>query len=560
MASTLHIKFSRRRNGRGREDKASMPKSSAAISFGMACLILGLLPVPVLAGELAAEQVLRLGNGSEPQSLDPALSENVQDANVERDLYEGLVTLDAEGRVVAAAAASWTVSPDGLVYTFKIRSDAKWSNGDPVTAEDFVWSWRRVVDPATGSKYAFPFYPIKNAEAIVKHLITDPAALGVRAVDAETLEITLASPTGYFLGLLTHFTFLPVHRATVERFGAQFTRAGNVVSNGAFILKEWTPQSRIVLSPNPHYWDAASVKLREVTYLPIENQNEEFKRYRSGEVDITGDIPGDQVEFIRQSMGKELRISPYLGAYYLGMNVSRPPFKDNLKLREAVNLVIDRDAIVGKILRTGEIPAYSWVPPGLPGYQPQYLPWKDMPMADRIVLAKKLYQEAGYDPAIPLKIELRYNTSENHKKIMIAVASMLRQSLGIEATLVNEEFKVFLQTRNERKITQLFRAGWIANYADPNTFAELMLSDSGLNDTGYNSPTYDKLLKTAAATVDPIKRMELLGQAERQMLAELPIVPLYDYVRKQMVKPYVAGYMPNILGEAYSKDISITKH
>ena len=512
-----------------------MPKTRAAFIFGIACLALGLPSLPIFAAELASEQALRLGNSSEPQSLDPAMSENVQDANVERDLY------------------------DGLVYTFKIRPNATWSNGETLTAEDFVWTYRRVVNPATGSNYAFLFSPIKNAEAITGKRISDVATLGARAIDAGTLEITLQSPTGYFLALLAHPIFGPQHRATVEKFGPQFTRAGNLVTNGAFMLKEWTPQSRIVLTRNPHYWDVASVKLSEVSYLPIENQNEEFKRYRSGDVDITADVPGDQIEFIRQSMGKELHLSPYLGSYYLGLNLSRPPFKDNLKLREALNLVIDREAIVNKILRTGEIPAYSWVPAGLPGYQPQFLPWKEMSMADRVVLAKKLYQEAGYDAANPLKIELRYNTSENHKKIMIAVASMLRQSLGIEATLVNEEFKVFLQTRNERKITQMFRAGWIADYADPNTFAELLESDSGLNDTGYANPAYDKLVKTAALTVDPAMRMDLLEQAERLVLTDLPIIPLYDYVKKQMVKPYVVGYAPNILGYYYSKDLSIAK-
>ncbi len=518
-----------------------------------------LLAAPALGDERPADETLRIGNGSEPQSLDPAMTENVEDANIERDLFEGLTAIDKDGRVVAAAAASWTISDDGLIYTFKLRPDARWSDGGPVIAEDFAWSWRRVVDPATGSNSAFLFYPLKNAEAIVgRH--APPRSLGVKALDPGTLEVTLASPCGYFLALMSHFVFLPVEHHSVEAFGAQFTRPGNLVSNGAYMLKEWTPQSRIVLVRNLNYWGATSVKLDEIRYLPIEDPNEEFKRYRAGELDVTSDVPGSQIEFIRQTMGDELHTSPYLGAYYLGMNLSRPPFKDNPKLREAVNLVIDREAIVNKILRTGELPAYSWVPPGLPGYEPQYLPWKEMAMAERVARAKQLYQEAGYGPANPLKIELRYNTSENHKKIMIAVASMLRQTLGIETTLVNEEFKVFLQTRNEKKLTQLFRAGWIANYADPNTFAELMLSDSGLNDTGYASPAYDKLVKTAAQTVDPVQRMHLLEAAERQLMVDLPIVPLYDYVRKQMVKPYVLGYEPNILGEAYSKEVSIAKH
>ncbi len=532
---------------------------SRAIGFGILCVLLTPMPGPVAAAEPAAASTLRIGNSSEPQSLDPAKSENVQDANIERDLFEGLTSLDKEGRVVAAAAASWTISPDGLVYTFKLRPGLKWSNGEKLTAEDFAWTWRRAIDPATGSNYAFLYSPIKNADAITDHRIADPAALGVKALDAETLEVTLESPTGYFLAQLAHPIFGPLYRPVVEKFGPQFTRAGNLVSNGAYMLKEWTPQSRIVLVRNPNYWGATAVKLGEVTYLPIENQNEEFKRYRADELDITADVPGDQVEFIRQTLGAELHLAPYLGSYYLGLNLSRPPFRDNPKLREAVNLVIDREAIVNKILRTGELPAYSWVPPGLPGYEPQYLPWKEMAMADRVARAKQLYQEAGYGPANPLRIELRYNTSENHKKIMIAVAAMLRQTLGIETTLVNEEFKVFLQNRNEKKLTQMFRGGWIADYADPNSFAQILLSDSGLNDTGYASPAYDKLVKTAAQTVDPVQRMHLLEEAERLVLVDLPVIPLYDYVKKQMVKPYIVGFNPNILGYYYSKDISIAK-
>jgi oligopeptide transport system substrate-binding protein len=536
-----------------------MLTNRAASGFAFALITLIASALPAGAAELADQQVLRLGNGTEPATLDPGLAEALNDSNIQRDLFEGLVLLDKNSKVVPALAESWTMSPDGLVYTFKLRADAKWSNGDPVTAEDFAWTWRRSVNPATGSKYAFLYYPIKNAEDIATARNPDVNALGVKAVDLRTFQVTLKSPTGYFLSLITHAHFLPLQRANVEKFGNQFTRAGNLVSNGAFMLKEWTPQSRVVLVRNPHYWDVANVKLTEVSYYPIENQNEELKRYRAGELDVTYEVPSDQVDFIRQNMASEFHTSPFLGTYYLGFNVTKPPFKDNLKLRQAINMVIDREVITTKIVKTGEVPAYGWVPPGLPGYTTQTVPWKDMPMAERIAAAKVLYQEAGYGPSNPLKLQIHYNTSENHKKLMIAVASMLKQALGIESTLINEEFKVFLETRKQKKVTQLFRDGWIGDYADPNTFAELMQSESGLNDPGYSNPAYDKLVKEAAVTVDPEKRADLLEQAERQLMQDLPMVPLYTYVRKEMIKPNVVGYEPNILGWTYSKDIYITK-
>jgi oligopeptide transport system substrate-binding protein len=532
------------------------------LHFGLGLALVALLSatLPATAEELAADQILRLGNGTEPATLDPALSEAVQDSNIQRDLFEGLTIIDQHNKVVPAAAESWTVSPDGLVYTFKLRADAKWSDGSPVTAEDFAWSWRRVVDPATGSKYAFLYYPIKNGEEIANGRDKDISALGVKAVDAHTLEVTLKSPTGYFLSLIAHPRFLPVQRTNVDTLHNQFTRPGNLISNGAFKLKEWTPQSRIVLVKNPEFHGAADVKITEVDYYPIENQNEELKRYRAGELDVTNEVPSDQVDFIKQSMASEFHTAPYLGTYYIGFNMTRAPFKDAPKLREAINLVIDREAIAQKIVKTGEIPAYGWVPPGLDGYQSQSVTWRSLSMPERVARAKQLYQEAGYGPDHPLTIDCRYNTSENHKKIMIAVAAMIKQGLGAQCSLVNEEFKVFLETRKEKKITELFRDGWIGDYSDPNTFAELMQSDSGLNDAGYANPDYDKLVKEASVTVDLEQRAALLEQAERLMLQDLPMIPLYHYVKKEMVKPYVVGYAPNILGESYSKDISIAKH
>jgi len=542
------------------EGKISMLRTRAVFGLGMAVALLTTTAPLAFAQNLADAQVLRIGNGSEPQTLDPQISENTQDSHIERDLYEGLVVIDKDGKVAPGQAESWTLSPDGLTYTFKLRAGLKWSDGTPLTADDFVYSWQRSVDPATGSKYSFLFYPIKNAEDIANAKNKDIKSLGVRAVDPQTFEVTLKAPTGYFLKLIGHARFLPVNKAAITKFGPQFTRPGNLVTNGAFMLKEWTPQSRIVAVKNPNYWDAANVKLSEVDYYPIENQNEELKRYRAGELDVTNEVPSDQVDFIRKDLPGELKIVPYLGSYYMGFNLEKPPFKDNLKLRQALSMVIDREAIVSKITKTGEQPAYSWVPPGIAGYQSQFVDWKDMPMPERIAKAKELYKEAGYGPDKPLNLEIMYNTSENHKKIMIAIAAMMKQALGVNVTLVNQEFKVFLETRKEKKATQLFRAGWIADYADPNTFAELLQSDAGLNDMGYNNPEYDKLVKTAALTVDPEKRALMLADAEKLVVHDLPMMPIYDYVNKRLVKPYVQGFDLNILGYFYSKNVSIAKH
>jgi oligopeptide transport system substrate-binding protein len=537
-----------------------MRSARSVTGFGLMILALMAATPSARAEDLAESQVLRVGNGTEPQSLDPIISENIQDGNIERDLYEGLLNLDKDGKPVPGVAESWAVSSDGLIYTFKLRDTAKWSNGDTVTADDFVWSWERAVDPASGSKYAFLFYPIVNGEDISNGRDKDVATLGVKAVDPHTFQVTLRAPTGYFPSVITNHMFLPLNQANVEKFGKQFARPGNLVSNGAFTLKEWTPQSRIVVVKNPAYWNAAHVKLTEVDYFPIELQNEELKRYRAGELDLTNDVPADQVDFIRQNLPKELTITSFLGTYYYGFNLEKPPFKDNLKLRQAIALVIDRKAITDQILKTGEQPLYGWVPPGIPGYRQQSVSFVDTPMDQRITEAKKLYEEAGYGPDKPLTVELRYNTHENHKKVAIAIASMLHKALGINTQLVNSEYKVFLEERKEKKVTQLFRAGWIGDYVDPNTFAELLQSDAGLNDMGYNNPDYDKLVKQASLTVDPEERVKLLEQAEQLIVTDLPMVPIYSYVKKVMVKPYVVGYTPNAVGFWYDKDVYLLKH
>jgi oligopeptide transport system substrate-binding protein len=518
-----------------------------------------LLSAPFLPAVAQEPQILRLGNGSEPGTLDPGKSDGQPDLNIETDLFEGLVTLDADAGVKPAAAESWRISADGLVYSFTLRPDLEWSNGDRVRAGDFVFSFRRIVDPATGGQYTFLLYPIVNAEEIVTGRIKDPAALGVRAIDDRTLEITLRAPTAYFLSMLAAPKFLPVHPPSVEKFGRDYSRAGNLVSNGPFMLKEWTPQARIVVVRNPHFHDAARVKLDEVDYLPIENENEELKRFRAGEIDVTQSVPRDQMALIREGMADQFHAFPFLAVYYVGLNLERPPFAGDPKLRQALSMVIDRATIADKILRAGETPAYGWIPPGLPGYAPQRFAWQALSMPERIAEARRLYREAGYGPDHPLKFELRYNTSANHKQIMIALAAMWKQALGAEVTLVNEEFKALLEERKQKRVTQAFRGTWSADYPDPYNFFELLRTDSGLNDMGYANPDYDALIDRASATIDPAARAELLEAAERMVLSDMPMIPIHFSSFPHMVKPYVVGYHPNVLGQWHSMDISLAQ-
>jgi len=499
-------------------------------------------------------RILRRGNGAEPQTLDPHRAEGVPESNILRDLFEGLVGEAPDGTLVPGAAEAWTVSDDGRVYTFRLRADARWSNGDAMTAGDFVYGLRRSVDPATLSRYSSILFPIVNAEAVAAG-DEPPERLGVEAVDERTLRIRLRSPTPYLLGLLTHSTTYPVHQPSVEAFGGRFARPGRLVSNGAYRLAEWTVQSHVRLERNPNYWNDAATRIDEVWYYPLENPDTELRRYRAGELDITAALPYTQLDWVRENLGAELVIAPYLGSYYFGLNLGRPPFAGNPALRRALALAVDREVLTGRVTGAGEIPAYGWVPP-VDGYEPQAPDWAAWSQAEREAEARRLFAEAGYGDGNPLSVQVLYNTNDNHKRIAVAIASMWKRVLGVETRLVNQEWKVFLQTRN-RGETQVFRAGWIGDYNDPYSFAQLMHSENGQNDSAYMNPRYDALLDAAAAEADPARRMALLEEAERVLLDDLPIIPLYFYVSKHMVKPRVVGFEPNIMDHHQTKDLGL---
>ncbi len=502
----------------------------------------------------AAEQVLHRGNGAEPETLDPQKSTGVTEANIQYQMFEGLTTYTPDGQVTPGVAEKWEVSDDGKTYTFHLR-DSKWSNGDPVTAADFVFSFQRLVDPAIAADYAPIADPIVNAEKIRKGEEKDLSKLGVTAVDDKTLKVSLEKAAPYFLGLVRHNTFLPVHKATVEKFGQDWTKPGNIVGNGAFTLSEWTPQASLTMVKNPNYYDAANVKLEKIVYYPTEDISEEFKRYRNGELQITYEVPSDQIGYIEANLKDEYEAKPYLGTYYYVINETRENGAKK-EVREALALAIDRETIADKVTGGSFLPAYSWVPPGTPDYATQYVSFKDTPMPERIAKAKELLAGAGFTPEKPLKLEILYNTSENHKKIAVAIQDMWKQ-VGVDATLNNQEWQVYLDTR-DNKAFDVARAAWIGDYADPITFLDLFLSDAGVrNDAGYNNAEFDKLVKDSFGISDPKARMASLEKAEQIFLADLPIIPILHYKTKHMVSKKVAGWAYNNLDFHLGRYMSI---
>ncbi|MDO4436304.1 MAG: peptide ABC transporter substrate-binding protein [Cardiobacteriaceae bacterium] len=506
-----------------------------------------------------AEQVLRRGNGAEPHTLDPQIAEGVPESNILRDLFEGLVAEDAKAELVNGIAESWDISEDGKVYTFKLRQ-SQWSDGTPLTAHDFVYAWQRAVNPETGSHYAFLLYPVKNAENIASGKEKDVSTLGVKAIDDLTFEVTLENATPYFLSMIAHNTAYPVPKHVVEKHGKEWTRKENIVSNGPFTLTDWVPNSQLTAVKSSHYWDKDNVKLDKVIFIPSEDANSELKRYRADEIDYTNEIPNDQVKWIRENLGAEFKVGPYAGIYYYGFNNAHAPFKDNPKLREALSLAIDRQAIVEKVTGVGETAAYNIVPAGFNGYTPYIPAYAQEDAKARLERAKALYAEAGYSDKNPLKINILYNTSENHKKIAIAIAAMWKQNLGVEATMENKEWKVYLQDRREKVPTMhVFRAGWISDYQDPNTFLELFQANSEVNDISYNNPEFEAKLKAATTETDAAKRFELLHEAEAIVLNDYALMPIYHYVTKHLVKPYVKGFEPNVMDHNRSKYMSIEK-
>jgi len=495
---------------------------------------------------LADQQVLHRGNGEEPQTLDPHLGEGVPTTNIVIDLFEGLTTTAPDGQIVPGAAARWNISRDGLTYTFYLDPNGRWSNGEQVKASDFVWSWRRVVAPETAATYARMLAPVANAEAILAGEMP-PSELGVAALNDLTFQVTLASPTPYFLGLLSHPTTFAVYPPAVQAHGSGHVRPGRLVSNGAYQLHDWQVRSKIELIPNPHYRLAEQTHIERVVFYPFEDENTEFTRFRAGDLGWTYQVPSAQFSWLSENMDSALVVSPWFGTYFFSFNLTRPPFADNLALRQALSLAVDRQLLTERVTRFGEMPTFGLVPPGLPDYESPDIDAENMTQAQREALARSLYRQAGYSESQPLTVELRYNTSENHRKIAVAVAAMWKEVLGVKTRLINEEFRVFLQNRAQKRVTEVFRSGWIGDYQDAYTFLELFHSDHGRNDAGYDNPIFDDLLERAANERIDARRRNLMAEAERLLLADQVVLPVFVYVSKRLVHPRLKGWQSNVM-------------
>lgn len=507
---------------------------------------------------LALEQVLHRDNGAEPATLDPHVAVGLPSSHILRDLFEGLTAESPQGRLIPGAAIRWNISRDGKTYTFYLRKGARWSNGDLVTAEDFVYGFRRSASPATASNYAQVLLPIANAAEVLSGSLP-PDQLGVKAINEHILEIKLQGPTPYFIGLLTHSSTYPVHRPSLMEHGSAFSRPGNLVSNGAYVLNDWVIRSRIELTRNEHYWDADNVILEQVFYHPYQNQSAASKQFRVGELHWTNGVPSNQFKWLQKHYPDELVISPWAGSYFFGFNVTREPFIENPDLRLALALAIDRDLLTEKVTQFGEQPSYSLVPPGIGEIASPMPEWGEWSQAERNEEARRLYTGAGYSQDDPLRIEIRYNSGGNNKKMALAAASLWKQVLGVQTTLVNEEWKVFLQNREQKVLTQVFRSGWISDYADPFSFLEPFRTGHGRNDYGYSNELYDSLLDEIAAERIPARRRRLMFEAERIVLADLPFIPLYTYVTKRLVNPRLKGWDSNIMDHHYSKYMFLLK-
>jgi oligopeptide transport system substrate-binding protein len=492
--------------------------------------------------------ILHFGNGAEPQSLDPHVISGSPEVTISRTLFEGLVTTNPHSlEIEPGVAQRWEFSDDRRVITFFLNPRARWSNGDPVTAQDFVWSFQRALTPALGNQLAYTLFPIVNAQEYASGTITDPDAIGIKALDEHTFELTMNNPTPYFLSLLAGYTAFPVHRPTLEAHGevtdrfTPWTRVGNMVSNGPFKLQEWQLHRQLRVVKSETYWDAENVSLNGVVFYPVENVTSEERMFRVGQLHYTERVPLNKVPDYRALPNSPYRQAPMLGTYYFLFNTLRPPV-DDARVRRALAQAIDRDTLVATILQGSELPSASFTPPGIPGYQPLKLLEYD-PQAARRLLAEAGYPDGRGWPGL----EFIYNTSENHRKVAVAIQQMWKDVLNIDVTLANQEWKVFLDTLNEMDF-QMARMGWIGGYLDPNTFLGKFITDGGTNRTAFSDARYDEIMQQLAPTAKtPEQRLQLLIEAETILMEQVPIIPIYTYNSKHLVQSSVKGVPSNVL-------------
>ena len=510
-------------------------------------LCLGFLLCLLLAGCGSAFQRADLVflNGAEPETLDPALITGQPEGRIAGALFEGLTTFDAAANPVPGVAERWEISEDRRVYTFHLRPDARWSNGDPVTAGDFLRSWRRVLDPETGSEYASQLHHVHNGRAFNQGQLRDFSQVGVRVLDPATLEVTLENPTPYFLSLCAFTTLLPVHISSLQRFGDDWTKPGKLVSNGAYALTDWRINDRIRLAKNPHYWNRDKVSMRTVDILPISKATTAFNFYASGQADLLMDkglVPNQLLDELKKR--SDFHAAPFLGVYFLRFNCTRPPFIDP-RVRRAFALVIEKQLLADKITRAGEKPAPSLTPPGTGGYEPP----PGLPRDP--VEARKLLAQAGYPggKGFP-RISYLYSEGELNEGLAVEIQAMFQRELGVPIDLQRQEWKVYLRSMSSLDY-DLCRASWVGDYNDPNTFLGCFVTGDGNNRTGWSNPQYDALIADAAREPDPQRRFEFFRQAEHLLVSQqAPICPLYYYVGIQFYDgKRLGGIQANLLDE-----------
>jgi oligopeptide transport system substrate-binding protein len=498
-------------------------------------------------------QILHIGNGSEPQGLDPHIVTGVPEHHLLIAMCEGLVIANPNGgENLPGVAKSWTISPDGKTYTFFLQENARWSNGDRLTASDFVWSWKRILTPSLGSQYPDMLYYVKGAPEFHQGLTDDFSTVGVTAVNDRELRVELTYATPFFIKLLSHYSTYPVHQDTVLKHGSiddrngQWTRPGNFVCNGPMNLNTWELNKEITVTKNPLYWDADSVRLNEIRYYPVSNESTEDRMFRAGQLHVTNVVPLEKCPVYIENKNPDLRIEPYMGTYFYRINTKDPVLKDR-RVRLALAYALNRKQIVEKVSKCGQLAAYSFTPPGTAGYEP------DTSIEFNPELAQSLLSDAGYsDPSTFPELEILFNTQEGHRKIALAVQQMWQQNLGISVQLVNQDWKVYL-AREMTGDFQISRAGWIGDYEDPNTFLDTLRPNRGNNKTGWENQEYDDLIAMANSTNDQALRYEYLNEAEKLLISDMPIIPIYTYVKAYQISSDVKGWHPNLTDTHHPK-------
>ncbi len=496
---------------------------------------------------------IRYALSAEPESIDPRMSTSLSASTVEAQLFEGLTTLNEQNRPVAAAAEKWEISPDGRKYVFTLRSGLKWSNGDPVTAHDFEYAWKTALAPELASPNAYMLYCLKNGEAYATKK-AEAAQVGVKAKDDRTLEIELERPTAYFLALTSFHAYYPVHKKTAATNGKWANQPQTTIGNGPFKLAAWVKSSRMELAKNEHYWDVAKVKSEKIELYLLDNSSTALSMFESGQLDMGDSIPPSEVPRLVKE-GK-IKNYPFLGTVYVSFHVAKAPF-DNPKVRRAFSLAIDRAAITDKLLRAGQSPALAFVPPGIA----DALSGEDFRTKggslirdNDIATARQLLAEAGFPggKGFP-EVSFLYNTNESNKMVAEALQEMWKKNLGVQVTVTNQEWKVYWDSLDKHDF-QMARENWSGDYPDPLTFLDLFVAGGSNNAPDYRNPNYDKLIAEAQQGSIPQQRMKVLHDAEKMLMDEAVIAPIFFQTNPVLIRTSVKGVLRSILGVPYLKE------